>query len=233
MKTGDDYQNIDVPGAWGTEPWGINDAGVVSGNYYDTVGSGIHGFLYLNGTYQIVNFPGSTLTRLTRVNNLNQAVGWHNQGDKTFGFVFSGSSYRSVSYDDSDSTIAAGINDLGQIVGRFTGPDCPEGCGYIATPRSGQALCDQHLTMSYTGNVLTMGYTIGSTVPTTWSSFLFVQNTLLPLWSLAIPAITPAATLNVPLAGVPHLGYVFGVTLMSTASGGIVCADFEIINTGL
>jgi hypothetical protein len=233
VKTGEDFQNIDVPGAWGTEPWGINDAGVISGNYYDTAGGGIHGFMYANGSYQAVNFPGASLTRLTRVNNLNQAVGWHNQGDKTFGFVLSGSSYRSVSYDDSDSTVAADINDVGQVVGRFTGSDCPEGCGFVATPRSGQPLCSQHITMAYEGNVLTLGFNLGSTVPTTWSTFLFVQNTLVPLWSAPIPAIAPAVSFNAPLAGVPHLGFVFGVTLMSTASGGVVCADFEVINTGL
>ena len=232
VKTGDDYQNIDVPGAWGRNHRGINDAGVVSGNYYDSVGGGMLASS-TSGTYQTINFPGAGITRLTRVNNHNQAVGWHSQGDGTFGFVLTGSTYRSVSYDDSDSTIAAGINDSGQIVGRFTGPDCPEGCGFIATPRSGPPLCDQHVTMGYAGNVLTVGFTIATTVPTTWSTFLFVQNTLVPLWSAAIPAITPAVSLSVPLSGVPHLGYVFGVSLMSTASGGVVCADFEVVNTGI
>ena len=232
VKTGDNYLQLDYPGAWGTEGWGINDAGVVSGNYYDTFGGGIHGFIYANGAYTAVNFPGASLTRLTRLNNLNQAVGWHSQGDKTFGFVLTGSSYRSVSYDDSDSTVAAGINDLGHVVGRFTGPDCPGGCGFIAKPKAGPPPCSQTITMGYAGSTLTLGFGMATQIPTTWATYLYLQNTLVPLWSVPLPALPSGFSLNVPLNNVPHLGYVWGLTLLSTATGGVVCADAGAVNTG-
>ena len=231
VKTGNSYAPIDFPGAAGTEAWGINDAGTVSGNYFDSVG-GLHGFIYAGGIYTAVNFPGASLTRLTRVNNLNQAVGWHSQGDRTLGFVMSGTSYRSVSYNDADSTIAAGINDSGRVVGRFTGPDCPAGCGFLATPRAGTPPCDQHVTVGYSGSVLTVGFNLTTALPTTWSTFLFVQNALVPLWSVSIPAISPAASFSVPIAGFPHVGTVYGVTLLSTATSGVLCADFGVVNTG-
>jgi probable HAF family extracellular repeat protein len=233
VKTGDEYVPIDYPGSWGTEAWGINNNGVVSGNYYDTSAGGIHGFVYSNGTYTSVNFPGASTTRLTRLNNLNQAVGWHSQGARTLGFVLSGNSYRSVSYNDADSTVAVDINDVGQIVGKFTGPDCPMGCGFLATPKAGAPLCDQHINLTYTGNVLTMNFNLAASVPTTWSTFVFVNNTLVPLWSAAIPAIPAPVNIPFSIPNFPHLGYVFGVSLLSTPTGGIVCADFETVNTGI
>ena len=92
----------------------INNAGVITGNYYDTVGGGIPRIPVANGTLSTtVNFPGRVDHENHTRQQSNQAVGWHSQGAKTLGFVLTGSSYRSVSYDDSDSTVAADINDLG------------------------------------------------------------------------------------------------------------------------
>jgi hypothetical protein len=230
LKFGENYTQIDFPGALGTETWGLNDAGTISGNYYDAVG--IHGFIYAGGSFTAVNFPGASLTRLTRINNLNQAVGWHTQGSRTFGFVVTGGSYRSINYDGALSTVVADINDSGLVVGKYTGPDCPGGCGFVGSPRPGVPLCDQQFTLGYVGGTLTLNFNnLKSSVATSWSTYLFAQSTLLPLWTLNLPAISPAVSFGIPLSGVPSLGTIFGISLMSTPASGIVCADFASVNT--
>jgi probable HAF family extracellular repeat protein len=230
LKDGDTFTQIDYPGSIGTETWGINDAGVISGNYFDN--TGIHGFMYAGGVYTAINYPFSSLTRVTRTNNLNRTVGWHAQGSKTLGFVVSGSTYRTVSFDDADSTVVADINDAGQIAGRVDGPDCPGGCGFIATPTAGAPLCNIDFSLNYAGNTLTLNFNgLTASKPTTWQTYLYFQNTVVPLWSTSLPAVTTPISFALPLAGFPRLGPVFGISVFSTPSLGIVCADLPFVNT--
>ena len=49
---------------------------------------------------------------------------------------------------------------------------------------------------------------------------------------LAIPAIPTSTPISVPLTGFPHVGTVVGVSTLSTAAGGIICADLSSVNTG-
>jgi hypothetical protein len=143
-----------------------------------------------------------------------------------------GSSYRSIDYDGADSTVVAGVNDSGRIAGMYKSADCPAGCGFIGVPRTGVPACNQVLSMSYSGGTLNLGATLTTATPTTWSKWLFIQNTFVPLWSINIPTVASPATVNVPIPNFPHVGNVIGVSTLSTASGGIICADVASVNTG-
>src|SRR4051812_42681989 len=67
---------FDVPfaGASQTSPWGINDAGVVVGNYLASDGNG-HGFLYRNGQFIDVSVTGAVFSELIGISNRGDAVG--------------------------------------------------------------------------------------------------------------------------------------------------------------
>jgi uncharacterized membrane protein len=64
------YQDLAFPGATGTQTYGINNFGVISGYFFDTQGIA-HGFILKNGTYtQIEDVPGSVGTFAIRINDL-------------------------------------------------------------------------------------------------------------------------------------------------------------------
>jgi hypothetical protein len=58
---------------------GINNFGLVTGNYEDT-SSTFHGFVWQNGEFRTVDYPGAAYTLLYAVNNLGVAIGYYNDG---------------------------------------------------------------------------------------------------------------------------------------------------------
>src|SRR5262249_42405148 len=68
------FTNIDVPGATTTEAWGINNSGVIVGDYVD--GGGIfHGFVKSGDSFTPVDFPGACGTSAKGINNSGAIVG--------------------------------------------------------------------------------------------------------------------------------------------------------------
>jgi len=68
---------LDAPGAIATSPNGINDAGTVVGLINAPGGiDGIErGFVYRNGEFQILDYPGAGSTSLLDINNAGIALG--------------------------------------------------------------------------------------------------------------------------------------------------------------
>ena len=108
---------------------GINDAGVISGFYTDAVGN-THGFARgVNGGFQNYDFPESTFTDATRINNHRQVVGGTLANFPTRGYILtltdatsgqlSASQFLSFDYPDSGNSSLHGINDRGQLVGFY------------------------------------------------------------------------------------------------------------------
>jgi hypothetical protein len=73
-------------------PWdatlvtGINDNGVIVGTYYDN-NQDHHGFIYFNGSYATVNYPGSTETFINGIDDNNQIAGYYVLGGVEIGFT--------------------------------------------------------------------------------------------------------------------------------------------------
>jgi hypothetical protein len=80
------FTPIDVPWAdpGNTDPYGINDAGQISGTYYD---GSYHGFLYSHGTYTPLNVPGAVATYATDINDQGQIVGYYSDASGTHAFL--------------------------------------------------------------------------------------------------------------------------------------------------
>jgi YVTN family beta-propeller protein len=108
---------------------GINDAGVISGFYMDAAGN-THGFARgVGGGFQNYDFPGSTFTDATRINNHRQIVGGTLANFPTRGYILTltdvtsgqvpASQFLSFDYPDSRNSSLHGINDQGQLVGFY------------------------------------------------------------------------------------------------------------------
>jgi hypothetical protein len=233
LKTGDAYTSIDVPGANDTQAFGINDAGTITGTYRDA--AGLHGFFYSAGRFGAINFPEASQTLVAGINNAGAVVGSSQRGAgaNVHGFVLSGNGYRSISVDVPGVviTLPVAINDAGLVVGHYYGGDCPDGCGFLATPRLGGP-CDQALALGYAAGTLNMHFDLRSSAPYTWTVSLMALSTSFPLWSVPIPAVSPAISLDVPIGGVPRVGVVVALGILRTAAGETVCADYAAVDTG-
>jgi len=232
LKTGDTYTSIDVPGADLTHVIGLNDAGTITGTYRDA--AGIHGFYYSAGSFGAINFPEVSHTLVLGLNNVGAVVGASRRqaGANVHGFLLSGSSYRSISVDLPGvvMTLPMAINDAGRVVGNYYSSDCPNGCGFLATPRP-DGPCDQALTLTYAAGTLNMRFNLRGAAPYTWTVSLLAVNTSFPLWSIPIPTLSPAISLDVPIPGFPPVGRVVALGTLRTAAGEIVCADYAAANT--
>lgn len=233
IKNGGTITTIDVPGSAHVLATGITDAGVVAGTYVD--GSNLlHGFLRVGATPVPINYPFANETYIGGINNSTRGVGWNRQGTALHGFTFSPGRFRSldVTFPGATSTRAHSINDDGHIVGAYTSPDCPGGCAFLGRPTAGVPSCDQNFSLAHTNGTLNIGYTLTAATPTTWSTWLVIQNYPYRLFSLNAPALPTPVGGNIPIANFPAFGTVIGLSVMSTPAGGVICADVATVNTG-
>lgn len=112
--SGGNFSTIDYPGACcGTEALGINNSGVVVGDYNDNVV--IHGYTLANGNYSTLDFPGAVVTTPIGINNHGVIVGSYQGADFRFhGFVYNGN-FNAFDCAAGGGGVA-GINDQGDIV---------------------------------------------------------------------------------------------------------------------
>lgn len=233
LQMGDNFYPIDYPGATYTYVFGLNDAGTVTGTYRDGVGL-LRGFIYQGGNYVSMLYPGSTETFVGGTNNANVVVGWNIQNGRVAGFVLTGGSYRPItaSFAGAINTKPRALNDLGVVVGTYSSPDCPVACSFIATPNPSMLpQCNQTMNMTYANSTLTMNFTLTTTTPTTWTTWLGVQNQWYRLWTLSLPALLPFGSTSVPLSLAPS-GNVTLISTLSTPALGTVCVDIASKNTG-
>ncbi len=160
-----------------------------------------------------------------------------------------------VNRDTNDGTVfkmtfAGTVTVLHAFAGSVTEPPRPSGVIqgtdgnlYGTTERGGDNfvgmiyrlrthLCRDTLTLDYTAGTLNLGFTIQSSAPTTWSAWAVGSFGVGNLWSIPIPAMSPAVSLNVPILGVPAMGPVAVFTVLSTPTQGVMCFDWKIIDTG-
>jgi hypothetical protein len=110
---------VNVPGAFETEPMGVNDSGVITGLYLDS-GFHFHGFSLNGSTVTSFNMPGATETTPHGINNLGQIVGSYFPGSQSInGFKYDSGSFSTIDYPGADGTFITGINDSGEMVGYF------------------------------------------------------------------------------------------------------------------
>lgn len=233
-RTPDDtYTTLDHPGALYTFLWGINDAGKISGSYINdndpTYTS--HGFVYAGGTFMKIDYPGARATSVIGINNLDDVVGSHIQNNGAHGYIHSQGRFRSFDMPGATSTRAIAINDSREIVGSYFSSQCASGCGFIARPQSGLPRCTQSYHLSYAPGTLTFNFaTLATSVPTTWEAWLIVSGSPYKLWSIPLGVVPQTGPFTIPLA-LPPLGRVVGLSGLSVAGSGMICADYSATDT--
>jgi len=115
---------LDFPGADLTLALGINDSGVVVGEWdiLDPQGNTIayHGFLWKDGAFSDVEFPGSADTSILSINPKGEYVGlWDTDinAPTGHGFVYANGQFTSLDVPGATLTQANDINQNGEIVG--------------------------------------------------------------------------------------------------------------------
>jgi len=110
-----------IPGMTNLFPIGINKTYQVTIQAFDT-GGNLHAFLRRASSLTELAYPGATLTAVSKINNLGQAVGTYvdNAGGH-HGFVFDSATavYYSIDYPGMASTALNGINQRQTLVGDF------------------------------------------------------------------------------------------------------------------
>ena len=139
------FTDVAIPGAggdpnpvlyglnWLAELNGINDAGVIVGYVAAdpasfSSGVGLHGFLWHDGRYAQIDYPGALGTSCSAVNEAGQIVGWYvdaSQNTHAFllqvqhGFLLSDGVYTTVDFPGQTGNELYGINDHGEMVGNY------------------------------------------------------------------------------------------------------------------
>jgi uncharacterized membrane protein len=103
-----------------TEAWGVNNAGVMVGDYQDKPGD-MHGFM-LNGTKVTrINHPQGSNTVCVHINSNNAIVGYYGTSKGEKGFVYRKGKFTNIPGPAGAlGSQANGINDKGWIVGGYT-----------------------------------------------------------------------------------------------------------------
>jgi probable HAF family extracellular repeat protein len=120
LYDGKTITTLDAAGATYTEALGINKSGAIVGDYYDS--SDVqHGFLYQQGKFSNIDYPGNGgETVAYGINATGEVVGYYFLNDVIHGFLLNASGvYYSFDFPSADGTYPGGINDAGSIAGTF------------------------------------------------------------------------------------------------------------------
>ena len=93
------------------------------------------------------------------------------------------------------------------------------------------ASCEDHLTLGYDNGALNLSFTLRAETAATWSVWVASGTTLVPLWSVPIPPVSPAVFFTVPLSPFPPSGNVTVLTALVN-NGPSACVEWKIVNTG-
>jgi len=125
------YSVLDVQGsdANSTSPNGINDSRTIVGTYsitqqcVHTFCATPYGFIWNNGTFTKLTYPGSNATVATAINNGGQIVGNYTTvpltPQRSNGFIYNGGTFTTLNVSGAVFTQPKGINSSGQVVGYF------------------------------------------------------------------------------------------------------------------
>lgn len=129
---GTNYTSINFPGnSGGTLAEGINNAGVISGEYLTNNATATHGFTLANGVFTSYDYPGKDgLTNGMGINNNGDLTGFYNFGPN-HGFLDINGSFSSYDYPGATDTFPHALNDSNEFVGYYRiNSNNPEGFLY-------------------------------------------------------------------------------------------------------
>lgn len=115
------FTKVSVLGAIATAPGGINNSGVIVGQYEDkkTV---FHCFMLVGSKVTTINYPKAASDQCIHINSAGAIVGdWKNSSGTATGFVYQNGKFTNIpGPKGAISSVAYGINDSGVIVGTYS-----------------------------------------------------------------------------------------------------------------
>jgi probable HAF family extracellular repeat protein len=123
------FTDFSFPGAAGTSVYGLNNSGVLVGQYYDSSGV-FHGFKLDHGKGTTIDDPKGTDTLCTGINSSGAIVGQYTDpSGNNHGFLYQNGKFTDLSPEPLSG--ASGINDKGDIVGGMLECDFCKQHGYL------------------------------------------------------------------------------------------------------
>jgi hypothetical protein len=116
LTTVDNKSCSAISGAGGISFFGVNSAGAAAG-WCTSSKTGLDiGFVYAKGKFTAVNFPKSSGTQASGINDKGEVVGLYlDSVGLTHGFSKVGKKYTSIDVKGGTNTVAWGVNNAGQI----------------------------------------------------------------------------------------------------------------------
>lgn len=114
------FTTIDVPGAAVTNIEGINNTGMMVGDYSSaSYNKPSHGFLYSGGIFTFFNYPGADSTLAFGINDsgLISGTAYTHQNTTAFGFLYNGVTFTTLRAPGKGATLPRGLNNAGVVVG--------------------------------------------------------------------------------------------------------------------
>jgi probable HAF family extracellular repeat protein len=116
------FTNFTVKRAPDTLVLGINNSGIMVGQYLDRAGMA-HGFLLKSGSVTVLNDPNGTSSACYGINKAGDVVGsYTNASGAKQAFLLHGKNFTDIGPMGALESEALGINDQGHIVGYFMDP---------------------------------------------------------------------------------------------------------------
>jgi len=118
---------ISYPGANSSTAYGINNKGEIVGGFctyivcpVDIFTLANHGYLYSNGTFVQLDFPGSQLTEAFAINDAGVIVGdYQINSTSPHAFIYQNGGYTNIDYPGTNGGFASAINNSGVVAGVF------------------------------------------------------------------------------------------------------------------
>jgi len=120
LDSGASFTIFDVPGATLTLAAGVNSAGVISGEWSDSVPKQ-HAFIFSGGVFTSIDFPLATSTNVIGINDSNEVAGFYGDAaNVNHGFLYSAGNFTKIDVAGAAATQLTRIKNKGQITGLYT-----------------------------------------------------------------------------------------------------------------
>jgi uncharacterized membrane protein len=108
---------VAFPGAYFTAIKSISARGDMAGNVQDVPDGTVHGFLFHEGAYSKIDYPGAVSTEARGINNAGDLTGTYSDAaGRSFGFVLKGGTYHQIHVPNSSLTDVYQVQDNGVVM---------------------------------------------------------------------------------------------------------------------